>query len=159
MARFVPVVLAMLLATASYSVFSQEAADKPAEPEQPATPVDHRQLVTMPEQSLQFMRQDMLDHMAALNEVMGLLADSKLTEAADVAEARIGKSSMGKYRATGMGPGRFMPLEMRNIGWSMHEAASEFALIAREGDKDKAYAALQKVMGACVACHYSYRTR
>jgi len=82
MARFGSVVLAMLLATASYSVFSEEAADKPAEAEQPATPVDHRQLVTMPEQSLQFMRQDMLDHMAALNEVMGLLADSKLTEAA-----------------------------------------------------------------------------
>ena len=75
------------------------------------------------------------------------------------AETRMGKSSMGKHRGTGMGPGRYMPLEMRNIGWGMHEAATEFSQLAKKGDTKNAYVALQKITGSCVACHYAYRTR
>jgi len=120
---------------------------------------DLRQLVSMPDKARQLMRKDMLDHLAALNEIIGYLAEIKLDAAADVAETRMGKSSMGKHRGSGMGPGRFMPLEMRNIGWGMHESATEFSLVAKKGDLKSAYSALQKVTGSCVACHYSYRTR
>lgn len=121
--------------------------------------IDQRQLVSMPEQTQQLMRLDMLDHLAALNEIIGYLAENNLEAAADVAETRMGKSSMGKHRATGMGPGRYMPLEMREIGWGMHESATELSRFAQKGDKKNAYIAMQKVTSACVACHYSYRTR
>jgi len=120
---------------------------------------DHRQLVSMPDETSQLMRKDMLDHLSALNEIIGHLAENNLDAAADVAESRMGKSSMGKHRATGMGPGRFMPVEMRNIGWGMHESASELSREARDGNLKGAYSALQKVTASCVACHYSYRTR
>jgi hypothetical protein len=120
---------------------------------------DHRQLVAMPDEASQLMRKDMLDHLSALNEIIALLVENNLDAAADVAETRMGKSSMGKHRATGMGPGRFMPVEMRNIGWGMHESASELSQAAREGNLKGAYSALQKVTASCVACHYSYRTR
>ena len=66
---------------------------------------------------------------------------------------------MGKHRGTGMGPGRHMPVEMRNIAWGMHDAATEFSKIAKQGDLKSAYSALQQVTSACVACHYSYRTQ
>jgi hypothetical protein len=102
----------------------------------------------------------MLDHISALNEIIGYLAENNLDAAANVAESRMGKSSMGKHRATGgMGPGKFMPVEMRNIGWGMHEAATAFSRTAKQGDLKNAYSTLQKVTGSCVACHYSYRTR
>ncbi len=52
-----------------------------------------------------------------------------------------------------------MPLEMRNLGRGMHDAATEFSKIAKQDDLKSAYSALQKVTGSCVACHYSYRTR
>ena len=120
---------------------------------------DHRQLVAMPDEASQLMRKDMLEHLSALNEIIALLVENNLDAAADVAETRMGKSSMGKHRATGMGPGRFMPVEMRNIGWGMHESASELSQAAREGNLKGAYSALQKVTASCVACHYSYRTR
>ena len=120
---------------------------------------DLRQLVTMPAQAQELMRKDMLDHLAVMNELMGLLAENKWTEAGTLIETRMGKSTMGKHRATGMGPGRFMPVEMHSIGIGMHEAASEFAELAKKGDTKNAYLALQKVNGACVACHYTYRTR
>lgn len=120
---------------------------------------DTRQLVSMPAEVREIMRTDMLDHLAALNSIIGLLTENDLQAAAEMAESRMGKSSMGKHRATGLGPGRFMTLEMRNIGWSMHEAASELAQAAEQGDSKGAWSALQKVTSACVACHYSYRTR
>ena len=119
---------------------------------------DLRQLVSMPDQARELMRIDMLDHLAALNEIIGYLASNDLETAANVAESRMGRSSMGKHRGTGMGPGRFMPLEMRNLGWGMHDTASEFSKIAKQGDLTNAYDALQKVTSSCVACHYSYRT-
>lgn len=120
---------------------------------------DPRIFVTMPEQARKFMRDDMLDHLTAINEIIGYLAANNFKEAANIAETRMGKSSMGKHRATGMGPGRFMPLEMRNLGWGMHDAASEFAQIAKKGNLKDSQLALQKVMTSCVTCHYSYRTR
>lgn len=124
-----------------------------------AVAADPRQLVTMPAEARELMRTDMLDHLAALNSIIGLLAENDLQSVAEVAETRMGKSSMGKHRASGMGPGRFMTLEMRNIGWGMHEAASELAQAAEKNDSKGAWSALQRVTGACVACHNSYRTR
>lgn len=120
---------------------------------------DLRQLVSMPDQTRELMRKEMLDHLTTLNEIIGYLASNDLDAITDVAETRMGRSSMGKHRGTGMGPGRFMPLEMRNLGWDMHDAASELSKAAKQGDLKGTYSTLQKVTSSCVACHYSYRTR
>jgi hypothetical protein len=148
----------MVLFLATHSASAEGERTVTAAPDS-STAEDLRQLVTMPEQARALMRQDMLDHLSTLNEIIGHLARNNLAAATEVAEKRMGNSSMGKHRASGMGPGRFMPLEMRNLGWTMHAAASEFANVAREGDVTAAYAALQQVTTACITCHYSYRTR
>jgi len=119
---------------------------------------EQRQLVEMPSKAQQVMRQHMLEHLATLNQIIGLIAEDKLEKAASLAETKIGISSMGKQCAkTGMGPGLFMPPDMRQMGRRLHEASSEFARIAKEGDTKQAVAALQKVTTTCVACHYKYR--
>jgi hypothetical protein len=46
---------------------------------------------------------------------------------------------------------------MRSVGIGMHEAASRFADVAREGDGEAALKALSPVLGACVSCHSAYR--
>ena len=129
--------------------------------QQPPVPEDARQLVTMPAISQAVLREEMIDNLGALHEILALLPQNKFKEAADIGEQRLGRSSMGKHaaRTRGQGPGRFMPEAMRNIGLTMHDAASEFASIARSGDQAKAYAALQQVTANCVACHAAYRTR
>ena len=158
MNKTVSLIATTVLLFASHSAHSKESAsDSQGAEKSPDS--DLRQLVSMPDEARQLMRADMLDHLAALNEIIGYLAENNLASAADVAETRMGKSSMGKHRGSGMGPGRFMPLEMRNIGWGMHESATEFSLVAKKGYSKSAYSALQKVTGSCVACHYSYRTR
>jgi len=126
-----------------------------------AVPDDPRQLVTMPPIARTVMREDMIDHLGALTEIVGLLAADKLKEAGEVAEKRMGRSTMGKHaaRTRGKGPGRFMPPEMHGIAMAGHDAASEFAKVAATGDKAQTLAALQALTSTCVACHASYRTR
>lgn len=153
MFRTNPLLVALFLLFTVNSVYSEESSGVP----QNAS--DTRQLVSMPVQTQQIMREEMLNHLSTLNEIISYLASNDLDAAAEAAENKLGRSSMGKHRGTGMGPGRYMPLEMRKIGWGMHDAASELSQIAKKGDLAGAYSALQKVTASCVACHYSYRTR
>ena len=85
------------------------------------------------------------------------MAKDQLDDAAEVAESRIGMSSLKSHDASHMA--MFMPEGMRNAGSEMHHAASRFALKAQEGDALAAYSALSKVTSACVACHSTYRIR
>jgi len=125
---------------------------------QPSTD-DTRRLVNMPAAAQQLLRNDMLDHLVVLNQLLAYLAASEFQQASELAEARLGKSSMGKHRGTGMGPGRFMPPEMHQLGIAMHQSASEFAAALKNQESAEAYSGLQRVTGYCVACHMSFRVR
>ena len=83
------------------------------------------------------------------------MAEDDLDSAADIAEARLGMSSLDDHGAAHMAG--FMPAGMREAGNMMHRAASRFALKAQEGEAMSAYAALAEVTAACVACHAAYR--
>ena len=123
-------------------------------------PKDERELVSMPEGVRQVLRQDMISNLMTIDQILGHLAEGDLDMAAEVAESKLGRGSMGKHRGTGMGPGRYMPSDMHDIGFSMHQAASNFAEIAKKkGDLKGIYGALQEVTSNCVACHLSYRIR
>jgi len=120
---------------------------------------DLRTLVELPDKASHILLEDMLDHLAVLNEINHFLADNDLQAAAEVAETGMGRSLLSKYQDEGMRPGRYMPREMREIGWELHNAATQFAKVARQGDLHKTMLAYHRITGACVACHYSYRTR
>ncbi len=122
---------------------------------------DGRQLVQMPLEARAEMRAEMLDFQSSLHQIVDALASGKSAEAADIAESKIGVSAMGRHRNAppNARPGMHMPNDMHMIARNMHVAGSEFARTARAGDLTKALAALQPVMGACVACHRSYRTQ
>lgn len=118
---------------------------------------DSRQLVELPERMQEHMLSNMRDHLAAINEILIFMADDKPEKAAEVAEARLGMSSLELHGASHMAG--FMPQEMREIGTGMHRAASRFALKAQEGELLPAYRALSEVTSSCVACHAAYRIR
>ena len=122
---------------------------------------DARQLVKLPPPAQEALRQEMLDNLVAVNEVLSLMAEGKVREAGDVAEGKLGRSAMGKHRDKPFEarPGPHMPPAMHGIGMDGHQAASAFAAAAKTGDRDKALALLPNLTGACVACHFSYRTR
>lgn len=118
---------------------------------------DPRQLVKLPGMMQQHMMSNMRDHLVALNEILSSMAEGKLGRAAEIAEKRLGMSSLETHGASHMAG--FMPRGMRVAGTNMHRAASRFALKAEEGDVLESYRMLGGITSACVACHASYRIR
>lgn len=118
---------------------------------------DPRQLVEIPEMMQDHMLANMRDHLKAINEILGHMAKGELDRAADIAESRLGMSSLDDHGARHLA--KFMPEGMRRTGTGMHEAASRFALKAQEGAPLPAYRALSDITSSCVACHSSYRIR
>ena len=151
-----PYLLAVFLILAA-SLTAPAADPVGSEPAPPGE--DTRRLVAMPAAAERLLRQDMVDHLVVLNQLLAHVAAAEFEQASELAESRLGKSSMGRHRGTGMGPGRFMPPEMNQLGMAMHRSASEFATVAASGDAAAATASLQRVTSYCVACHMSFRIR
>ena len=126
-----------------------------------AQAADGRQLVEMPAPMQEHMLANMRDHLAAMGEIQAALAVGKFGQAADVAENRIGMSSLEAHGASHMAP--YMPKSMQDIGTAMHRSASRFARTAQEAavtrDLPKALGALANLTQQCTACHASYRLR
>jgi len=118
---------------------------------------DARSLVPLPEMMQQHMLFNMRDHLVAINEILVNMGNGEFEEAAEIAEYRLGMSSLESHGARHMAG--FMPEGMRQAGTAMHEAASRFALKAQEEEALPAYNALSEVTSACVACHTEYRIR
>lgn len=114
-----------------------------------------RQKIDLPDMMKQHMLSNMRDHLLALHEIQVALAKGELDKAGDIAETRIGMSSLASHNAAHMAP--YMPQGMQQIGTEMHHAASRFALVAKEGDALRALGSLTAVTQQCVACHSAYR--
>lgn len=116
---------------------------------------DKRTKVDLPDMMKTHMLGNMRDHLQALSEIQTALAKGRMDKAGEIAETRIGMSSMESHNAAHMAP--FMPRGMQEIGTEMHHAASRFAMITSEGNLSKALDGLSKVTEQCVACHMNYR--
>jgi hypothetical protein len=120
---------------------------------------DGRELVRMPEMMRTHMRANMRDHLLALQQIQSALAAGRYDTAADVAEQRLGMTSMEIHGASRMA--QFMPQAMQDTGAAMHRAASHFAIIAQDAaitrDLPRALDALSKLTAQCTACHAGYR--
>ena len=153
--------LALAILSLPMAVYGEaKTADSAAAGEAPVEQfTDFRTLVEIPEKPRLILQEDMLDHLAVLNEINHYLADNDLKSAAEVAQSGMGRSLLSKYQDQDMRPGRYMPKEMREIGYELHNAAADFAMVARQGNLQKTMEAYHRITGACVACHYSYRIR
>ncbi len=98
---------------------------------------------------------NMRDHLSSLSAIQAALAADDYEQAADIAETRLGFSSLASHNAAHMAP--HMPKAMQAIGTKMHSAASQFARSAQERDGKKVMAGLSAITAQCVACHAAYR--
>ncbi|MGA9033318.1 MAG: hypothetical protein WB402_12445 [Sulfuricaulis sp.] len=126
-----------------------------------ATAMDTRQKIEMPPMMQEHMLNNMRDHLRALQEIQAALAKSDFDKAADIAEQRLGMSSLEKHGAAHMAP--YMPKTMQDIGTQMHRAASRFSRTAQEAavkaDMAPVLEDFSTLLRQCVACHDSYRLR
>jgi hypothetical protein len=124
-----------------------------------AVPVDNRQLIRFPESMRSHTLTNMRDHLVALGEMQDALAKGQFDRAAEVAEQRLGMSSLKTHGAHEVA--RYIPQGMQDAGMAMHRSASQFAAIAKDasvtGDLRPALAALSRLNETCVVCHAGYR--
>lgn len=118
---------------------------------------DKRKMVEIPQMMQQHMLSNMRNHLETINLILRYLGNDEMDKAADIAEQRLGMSSLETHGARHMA--KFMPEGMRKAGTNMHRMASRFALKAQEGEVLLAYKALTEVTSACVACHAGYKIR
>ena len=120
---------------------------------------DTREKVDFPDMMKRHMLTNMRDHLLAISEIQQFMATSDYEKAADVAEKRLGLSSLDNHGAAHMA--QMMPKPMQDIGTSMHQAASQFAVSVVDagvnGDLRPALGDLAKVTQQCIACHSAYR--
>lgn len=124
-----------------------------------AAQADARQLVKFPEPLRSHTLANMRDHLLALGEIQEALSRSQFDQASDIAEQRLGMSSLKLHGAHEVA--KFMPRGMQDAGTAMHRSASQFATVAKDasvtGDLKPALAEPAKVNQTCVACHAGYR--
>jgi hypothetical protein len=122
---------------------------------------DARQLAKLPAPAEATLREEMRDNLVTLNEVLLLVVAGKVKEAGEVAEKKLGTSTMGRHRNKPFDarPGPHMPPAMHELALQGHRAATAFAAIAATGDREKTLAALPTLNNACVSCHLAYRAR
>lgn len=127
----------------------------------PALAEDTRQLATLPKPAEETLRQEMLYNLAALNEILALVAADKLKEAGAAAEQQLGYSAQGRHRNKPFEarPGPHMPVAMHALAMDGHREASDFAKAAQSGDRELTLKLLPNLTNACVTCHSSWRIR
>lgn len=122
---------------------------------------DTRVAIELPAPMRAHMLANMRDHLAALHEIQAALARDENQRAAEIAEQRLGMSSLDAHGAGHMAP--YMPKPMQDIGTAMHRAASRFARVAEEAGVRRglrpALQALSDVTQQCAACHAAYRLK
>lgn len=125
---------------------------------------DARELVRLPAPMQEHLLGNMRDHLAALNEIIGDIANDKFDAAAEIAERRLGMSSLSLHGAAHLAP--YLPKPMQDIGTSMHHAASRLVIVLQDASiaptvdaMRDVNRALHEVTSACEACHAAYRVR
>jgi len=156
---------AWMTAAALAAAVTATAADAPHQhmhaPQAPKAAADLRQEVEFPPDLKDHTLANMRDHLLTLQRVQEALATGALDSAAQLAESRLGMSSLPLHGAHDVA--KFMPRGMQDMGTGMHKAASRFAIEAGNagatGDLKPALAALAGVTAQCVACHAAYRLK
>ena len=132
--------------------------------QQPAQPVpkamaDARQAVRFPEPLRTHTLANMRDHLQTLGQIQEALATGGFDRASDLAEQRLGMSSLEMHGAHEVA--KYMPQAMQQAGTAMHRSASQFAVVAKDasvtGDLKPVLASLARLNQTCVACHAGYR--
>ncbi len=125
---------------------------------------DERELVRFPEMMQEHMLANMRDHLRALEDIFSAMADGDADKAGEIAETRIGMSSLGRHGAAQVA--KYMPDGMQAIGTEFHHAASRFVIAVQNADMEPSeesqraiFAALGDIGAACNACHTAYRLR
>ncbi len=95
---------------------------------------------------------DMRDHLAAINDIVGLMAGNRYAEAAEVAHDRLGLTPQMQKMCNMLGNEK-----ATELGLAFHRSGDDLADALKTQDVGKSLSALNKTIQYCVACHAMFR--
>jgi hypothetical protein len=120
---------------------------------------DTRVVLDLPREVRTVFLEHMRSHMNSLDNVLQLMAAGKTKEAATFTRKEM---AIGQ----GLGIGRYMPAEFREMGFGFHRAADDFARLAAETPEppdaagwSKLINGLAQVTAQCNGCHAAFRVK
>ena len=94
----------------------------------------------------------MREHLAAVQAIVGLVADGRFDEAAKIAHEKLGLTPAMKKMCDMFGNNDF-----RTMGLAFHSQADELGEVLKTRNLNKSLRALHSVLNSCVQCHARFR--
>ena len=95
---------------------------------------------------------NMRAHLAALQKIIGLLAEEKFEKASKIAHSQLGLTEEMKQMCD-----MFENEDFKKLGLAFHNSGDELSDALQTKDMQKSLQALSKTMGYCVQCHGKFR--
>jgi len=97
-------------------------------------------------------KQMMVEHLQAVNDIVGLIAERKFDAASEIAHSKLGLTPEMKKMCN-----MFANDDFRKIGLTFHKHADELGDVLKTKNLNKSLRALHTVMNSCVQCHAIFR--
>lgn len=114
--------------------------------------MDKRISLGMSDEMRQHQLANMRAHLAAVQEITGLLAEKKYDKAATIAHTQLGMTEEMKQMC-----GMFENEEFKALGLAFHNSGDELGKALKTKNPRKALRALNKTLGYCVQCHEKFQ--
>jgi len=95
---------------------------------------------------------NMRNHVKAVQEIIGYLANDEYDKASEVAATKLGLTDEMKMMCSSFGNDEF-----EKLGLTFHNNADKMSEIFKLKDKNKALDALTVTMNSCVTCHATFK--
>jgi len=94
----------------------------------------------------------MREHLAAVQSIVGLLAENKFDEASAIAHHKLGLTPEMKKKCNMVGTSDFRALRL-----TFHKRADELSDVLKTGNMKRSLSALHTTINSCVQCHATFR--
>lgn len=116
-----------------------------------ASAADTRRTLDVPDAMKEHQKQNMREHLRAVQQVTALMAHEEWDQAAGVAHAQLGLTDEMRRMCSMFGP------EFMAMGLEFHESGDRLGEALKTKDRHKAQAALAETLEKCVVCHDTFK--
>jgi len=113
---------------------------------------DGRTSLGLPPQMRMRQLSNMRSHLAAIQNIIGLIGENDLISASKIAHSKLGLTDEMKRMCN-----MFQNPDFRRLGLSFHKSADTLGDVLETKDVERSLAALHTTMGYCVQCHARFR--
>lgn len=95
---------------------------------------------------------NMREHVVAIREIVGLIADNKFDNAAQIAHEKLGLTPDMQQMCGSFGNDQF-----KTLGFAFHKSADDLADALKTKNTQTSLRALHQTLNYCVECHATFR--